>query len=96
MNQVKQQLWIGWLFGLLAPVIGFWIFSAIYFEHQSIMDVFMVFKDRNVLPHVISLSVIINLVFFFGFLKTNRDAAARGVLGATFIYVFIVIYFKFC
>jgi hypothetical protein len=91
----KIQLATGWLTGLLAPVIGYLIFISLYFKGVSFIDVFEIFRSRNVLPHVISLSVIINLVFFFTFIKMDKDYAARGVLGATFVYVFVVMYLKF-
>lgn len=91
----KRQRIVGWLTGLFAPVIGFYVFCAIYFDRVSIMECIRIFSEREVIPHVISLSAIINLVFFFTFLKMNRDHSAHGVLGATFLYVFIVIYLKF-
>ncbi len=89
-----KQTWIGWITGILSPLLGFYIFVRFYFDRQPLLDVLQMFIERNVLTHAISLSVIINLVFFFGFLKTNRDAAARGVLGATFLYVFVVLFLK--
>lgn len=91
----KRQVISGWVAGLLSPLLGYYIFTTLFFKEVPADDVFEMFRVRNVLPHVISLSVIVNLVLFFTFLKMNKDYAARGVLGATFIYVFIVVYLKF-
>ena len=91
----KRQVISGWVAGLLSPLLGYYIFTSLYFKNMPLAEVFEMFCVRNVLPHVISLSVIVNLVLFFTFLKMNKDYAARGVLGATFIYVFIVVYLKF-
>lgn len=96
----KEQDWIrqrimGWLSGIFSPLIGFWIFCRLYFDRLSMIDCINMFQERQVMPHVISLSAIINLVLFFTFLRMNRDHAAHGVLGATFVYVFVVIYLKF-
>lgn len=91
----RRETLIGWLTGLLAPPAALLVFLLLGFRGQSPFDVLQQFALRNVLPHVISLSVIINLAFFFGFLKMNRDVSARGVLGATFLYVFVVIFLKF-
>ena len=44
--------------------------------------------------HVISLSVLINLLIFFMNLKTNRELEAKGILLATFIYAFIILGLK--
>ena len=39
--------------------------------------------------------ILINLVIFFMKIKTKREKAARGILGATIFYAFIVLYLKF-
>ena len=46
------------------------------------------------ISHVISLSVLINLVIFFMNLKTYRDEAARGILLATILYALSVVILK--
>jgi hypothetical protein len=90
-----RQSLIGWIIGLLAPPVGFTVFCYFFFSGQSLFEAWRMFEERRVLPHVISLSVIVNLVCFFAFLKADKDASARGVLGATFLYVFVVLYLKF-
>ncbi|MFM7217409.1 MAG: hypothetical protein ACKO1U_05270 [Bacteroidota bacterium] len=94
-NNWKQQRLIGWVSGLFSPVVGLYLFCKLYFEHQPILDTMEMFRNRHVIPHVISLSVLVNLVLFFTFLRMNREQSAHGVLGATFLYVFVVIYMKF-
>lgn len=36
----------------------------------------------------------LNLGLFFFFYQKQLDKSARGVLGATFIFAFVVVYFK--
>ena len=43
---------------------------------------------------VLSVGVIVNLALFFIFYQTEKDKSLRGVVGATFIYAFVVLYFK--
>jgi hypothetical protein len=43
---------------------------------------------------VLSLGVILNLVLFFYFYKVETDKSAQGVIGASFVYAFIVVYVK--
>lgn len=43
---------------------------------------------------VLSLGVIFNLGLFFIFYQREKDKSLKGVVGATFIYAFIVLYFK--
>lgn len=85
----------GWLVGLFAPAAGFVLFSLLYFTDQSVLTTIKTYAERHVLTHVISLSAIVNLLLFFTFLKMNRDLDARGVLGATFLYVLAVVILKF-
>jgi hypothetical protein len=91
---VRQRV-IGWATGLFAPCIGLFVFCRLYFDQMSILECLKMFHQHNVLPHAISLAAIANLLFFFIFLKMNREQSAHGVLGATFLYVFVVVYLKF-
>ena len=89
-----NQTIIGLIVGLIAPFIAFSVFVLFYLE----LDLFITINEvvnSNRLPHIISLALIINLVIFFMKIKTRRDDAARGVLAATILYGFLVIYLKF-
>jgi hypothetical protein len=89
----------GLFFGMLSPVLGFFIYgfywawkfnkSFGYFFH----DIFMgtpAYKSS-----ILSLSLLVNLIPFFIFLRTDRNKSARGVLLAVFIYVPFVVYYRF-
>tara|TARA_B100000965_G_scaffold345393_1_gene316170 strand:- start:1718 stop:1999 length:282 start_codon:yes stop_codon:yes gene_type:complete len=89
-----NQTIIGLVVGIIAPFIAFSVFVLFYLE----LDLFVTINEiskTDKLPHIISLSLLINLVIFFMKIKTRRDKAAQGVLGATILYAFIVIYLKF-
>ena len=94
-SEWRKQTLLGWLSGLFAPPLGLVLFCMIYFHGQPIGDLLTSFYEQHVLTHVISLSVIINLLFFFLFMQMNREFASKGVLGATFVYVFVVLILKF-
>lgn len=94
-NTWQRQRTIGWLTGIFSPLLGLLLFCKVFFDGQSLVDTLGMFREKQVIPHVISLSVLVNLVLFFTFLRMNRDQSAHGVLGATFLYVFLVIYLKF-
>jgi hypothetical protein len=85
----------GLITGLVCPPLAFAAFSRISFPEIEVYDQLNSYYHRNVLPHVISLSVIVNLALFFLLLKFNHDHAARGILGATFIFAFLVLILKF-
>ena len=89
-----NQTIIGLIVGLIAPFIAFSVFVLFYLELDLFITISEVSKS-NRLPHIISLTLLINLVIFFMKIKTRRDDAARGVLGGTILYGFLVIYLKF-
>ena len=91
---MNNQNFIGFFVGLIAPFVAFSIFVLFVLELDLFQTIYEVSKSDK-LPHIISLSLLINLVIFFMKIKTKREKAARGILGATIFYAFIVLYLKF-
>jgi hypothetical protein len=90
-----DNLYLGIFSGISAPVISFYIFCYYMYPDDRISDVLKKYIENNVLTHVLSLSLIANLILFFLFLSANNELSARGVLYATFIYAVVVIFLKF-
>ena len=44
---------------------------------------------------IIGLGAILNLLAFFAFIRLRQDSRAKGVLIATFISAFIILFLKF-
>ena len=91
---MNNQNFIGFFVGLIAPFVAFSVFVLFVLELDLFQTISQVLKSDK-LPHIISLSLLVNLVIFFMKIKTNREKAARGILGATIFYAFIVLYLKF-
>ena len=91
---MNNQNFIGFFVGLIAPFVAFSVFVLFVLELDLFQTISEISKSDK-LPHIISLSLLINLVIFFMKIKTKREKAARGVLGATIFYAFIVLYLKF-
>lgn len=90
---INQSI-IGFFVGVIAPFVAFSVFVLFYLD----LDLFLTIKEvskSEKLPHIISLSLLINLLIFFMKIMTRREQAARGVLGATIFYAFIIVYLKF-
>lgn len=94
MKRNGNKLITGFLIGILSPPIAFYIFCKLAFYDINVLDQLKSYIARNVLSHIVSLSVIINLPLFFGFLGTDHEQTARGILGATILYAFFVIALK--
>jgi hypothetical protein len=91
MVKYSDHILTGFIIGILTPAIAFSIFSLVYYPDQSIIDSLAFYKKGNVLTHVISLSVIANLLVFYPFLNFKKERTAKGIIGGSFIYVFIVL-----
>ena len=91
---MNNQNFIGFFVGVIAPFVAFSVFVLFVLELDLFQTISEVSKSDK-LPHIISLSLLINLVIFFMKIKTKREKAARGILGATIFYAFIVLYLKF-
>ncbi len=87
----KNNLVVGLLLGLIIPPVAFSIYSLLSFHERTIWDSVLFYKRGGVLSHVISLSVIANLIPFFLSLNTGNEKTSRGIIGGSFIYVIIVL-----
>ena len=94
MKNWSNKLFTGLILGILCPPLAFYFFSLVEYRGESAVELIKGFAGRKVLTHVISLSVLINLPLFFTFLSSNRDYTARGIIGATLIYAFVVLILK--
>ncbi len=84
----------GLLTGLLLPLI---IFVVIYFVRDNSLSFSDYMKSLwmiHVLLKVGSLCVLANVAAFWGFLHLKYERAARGVLGATILWAFVVLISK--
>ena len=86
---------LGLLLGMIAPVAGFFILYALSSRGNSLGDFVDILMNREKLSSVISLSAIPNLLLFFIFIWLNYLYSARGVLASTLLFALIVIFTKF-
>lgn len=85
---------VGLAAGLLVPVFSYVTYFKIHDPLLSLADVTRRLDESGVLTHYLSLCVITNLLLFFLFLRINAERAARGVLGSTIFYAFMILIFK--
>ena len=84
---------LGIITGLIVPlivIIGFYEYRGA----ESIGVFFEKIVRVGIFSELVSLCVVPNLLLFFIFMWSNRLKSARGVIGATFIYAFVVIGLK--
>ena len=84
----------GFIPGLLLPLAGVYIYFLLFFFYMGLNEFLDHLLKNDLMLSVLSLGVILNLFLFFLFYYFEKDRSARGVIGASFIYAFIVLYFK--
>ena len=98
MKEMKRKLdnqVIGFVLGVLAPLIAFLIFLHYAYPHELADESLRKMWLRIAAPNVISIAALPNLALFFLFIYINMLRAARGVLGATVVLAIVVLIVKF-
>ena len=90
----KDSFLLGFLPALALPFAGAFLFYVIFFNYMQLDYFFHHIVNTKQWISVLSLGVILNLGLFMLFLRNGSERAARGVLGATFVYAFLVVYYK--
>jgi hypothetical protein len=92
---------LGFLLGLLFPVLGFFGYGGIYVTairphhdiHWFVHDLFLGTSEYR--SQIISLSLIADAFLFFGFDRYEKYKSMRGVIAAMLLYGIVVVAFLF-
>lgn len=90
----KDKFLSGFIPGLLLPLIGFYLYYLLFFGYMAFNAFLNHVTSSGHAISVLSLGVILNLALFFAFYQMEMDRAAKGVIGSTFIFAFLALYFK--
>jgi len=85
---------IGFLIGFLVPLIVFFVVYIFGNKNISLTDYTQSLWQLRVLIKLGSLCVFVNSIVFMGFIRLKYEKTARGILGATIIYAFVVLITK--
>jgi hypothetical protein len=75
----KKDLIIGFLIGILASVLGCFIFISFFTGYEFVNGI-QALKSEGKLGKLITLGSILDLVVFAVLLKMNKEFMARGVV----------------
>lgn len=92
-NRYDRML-IGWLIGTIVPLAIFLITYQVKYSEMEFLVFLKSMWQMKIFLKLLSLCVFPNLGFFFLFYRNKYDMAARGVIMATFIYAFVVLFAK--
>jgi len=93
----KDNLRLGLVLGLIAPIISLIIYYFVKFYPVFSVKDFLDFI-RNNKSQITAISVpclVLNIALFTIYINSHRDQTAKGVFAATLIYAIIALVFKF-
>ena len=92
----KDNLRLGMLLGLVAPVISLVIYYFVKFSSISFGEFFsFLHTHRDQITAVSVPCLVLNIVLFTYYINSHRDQTAKGVFAATLIYAILALLFKF-
>jgi len=91
----KDNLKLGLLIGLFAPLLGmvgfyFWKFSA----YSFIDFIKFLLVEKHLITGMVSFSLLANAVFFTLYINTHKDKTARGIFIVTCVYAILALILK--
>ena len=93
----KDNLRLGLVLGLVAPIISLLIYYFIkFFPLYSLKEFFMFLKTNK--PQITALSVpclVLNIALFTIYINSHRDQTAKGIFAATLVYAILALLFKY-
>ena len=89
----KKEILIGLVVGIIANTIGTLLYILL-FSDLSISETYKAAVAQEHVGSLLALGAVLNLIAFFGFLRIKRDNRAKGVLLATILTAFIILYYK--
>ncbi len=93
----KDNLRLGLVLGLVAPIISLVIYYFVRFYPTFSMREFFFFLRTNK-PQITAVSVpclLANIALFTYYINSHKDSTAKGIFAATILYAIAALLFKF-
>lgn len=92
----KDNFWLGALFGLIGPIIGFSIFKFLKYNMFSLREMYQwMTLNHNLITAWISISLFANALLFTLYVNARIDKTAKGIFLVTVIYAVTALLIKF-
>lgn len=86
----KTDLLIGVFLGIIASLVGSYIFIELLTEYNFVEGI-KILRFQGKLGKIISLGSVLNIFVFFLLLKFNKELIARGVILGTILLAIITL-----
>ena len=93
----KDNLRLGLLLGLVAPIISLVIYYFVkFYPTFSIRDFFFFLQTNKTQITAVSVPcLVLNIALFTYYINSHKDNTAKGIFTASLIYAILALLFKF-
>jgi hypothetical protein len=94
----RDNLPLGIVLGIFTPVLAFFLYYLLVFmpKHDVSLPEFMklVLENRQTLPKLISVCLLLNGVIFYLYTRVRKDITAKGIFLVTMLYAITILLLK--
>lgn len=87
--------WVGFLIGLIVPVITYFVIYLIQYNHWEFADYLYQSKMKNTAPMILRIMVFPNLPIFLGFNFFKKFMICQGIFSASILFIVPMLLIKF-
>ncbi|GAB4202777.1 MAG: hypothetical protein Fur0023_09030 [Bacteroidia bacterium] len=91
-----DKFWMGLFIGIFTPFLTFFLYWLFKYYYMSFPSRFIWFlKLGGMWDGVVKLCVLTNVLPFYIFINKNKNRLAAGIIAATMLFVFYIIYLMY-
>lgn len=93
----KDSLVLGLVLGMIAPVVGLFLFKTYkfgIFTYKETFDFMRLEPGHNTLSVALTLSLLLNAFLFTVYINTMKDKTAKGIFISTVLYGMAILLLK--
>jgi len=93
----KDNLRLGLILGLVAPIFSLFIYYLIkFYPTFSLRDFFYFLRTNKSQITAVSVPcLVLNIALFTYYINSHKDSTAKGIFAATIVYAVLALVFKF-
>jgi hypothetical protein len=94
----RDNLLLGIVLGVFTPILAFFLYYLLAFlpKHDESLSEFinLILGNRQTLPKLISVCLLLNGVVFYFYTRSRRDITAKGIFLVTMLYAITILFLK--
>jgi len=93
----KDNLVFGLILGMLAPILGLYLFKLYrfgIFTYKETVQFIYYQPGHQILSAALTLSLLLNALFFTIYINTRKDKTAKGIFISTVLYGIVILLIK--